>query len=112
MIVSTVEFEPKDVKKAHSKERELFRKNTDINNVLYLFFGDDKCYYIGETSVSLYDRCFVNTPKYSEKDWFDKCNKIVIIKLDDELGSIERTALESSFILAYKSAGHPLQNEK
>lgn len=39
-------------------------------------------------------------------------DKVVIIQLEDELGDIERHALESSFILAYKSAGHPLQSEK
>ena len=107
-----ISFNPLDVQKGHSKARKDFNKQTNISNVLYFFFNNDICYYIGESAVSLHDRCFRNTPKHCKKEWFNKCNKVIIIQLDDKVGNIERHALESSFILAYKSAGHPLQNEK
>lgn len=107
-----VEFDPLKAKKKDSKERKEFKKKTGEKNIIYLFFGKDECYYIGESSKSLCDRCFTNTPEHSKKDWFDKCNRVVIIQLDDKIGDMERRALESIFILAYKSAGHPLQNKK
>ena len=73
MEVETVEFNPLKVKKSHSKERKKFNDETNKSNIVYLFFGSNKCYYIGETDVSLHDRCFKNTPKHTEKDWFDMC---------------------------------------
>ena len=112
MITREITFEPSKVLKKRSKERKEFSEKTNLSNIIYFFFNEDKCQYIGETSKSLADRCFRNSPKHSKKEWFKECNKVIIIQLDTGLGDIERHALESSFILAYKSAGHPLQNEK
>lgn len=112
MKTTEIKFKPLEVQKSWSKARKEFRKSANLSNILYFFFNNDTCYYIGESSVSLNDRCFRNTPKHVKKEWFAKCNKVLIIQLDKKLGDIERRALESSFILAYKSAGHPLQNEK
>jgi hypothetical protein len=112
MEVKTVTFNYEKIKIARSDERTRFCCETDVQNCLYLFFFDSKCYYIGETSDSLKERCFAHTPKHITKDWFKICNKVIIIKLNDELGDIERRAIEASFILSYKSAGHPLANKK
>lgn len=112
MKITEIKFNPLEVQKSWSKERKEFRTKANLSNIIYFFFDNDECYYIGESSISLNDRCFRNTPKHVKKEWFVKCNKVLIIQLDDKLGDIERHALESSFILAYKSAGHPIQNEK
>ena len=112
MEVFTINFNSSEVKKSYSDKRKAFNRQTNISNIVYLFFENDNCYYIGETKASLYDRCFVNTPCHIDTDWFSMCNKVIIIKLDDELGDIERRALEATFILSYKSAGHPLANKK
>ena len=112
MEVITISFDCEKVKKACSKERKTFCSNIDVENCVYLFFGKSKCCYIGETGDSLKKRCFTHTPKHITKDWFGNCDKVIIIKLDDELGDIERRALEATFILSYKSAGHPLANKK
>ncbi len=112
MNTTEIIFNPLEVQKRWSKARKEFREKANLSNIIYFFFDNSECYYIGESSISLTDRCFKNTPKHSKKGWFNHCDKVVIIQLEDEFGDIERHALESSFILAYKSAGHPLQNEK
>ena len=112
MEIKTISFDYREVKKANSEKRKKFCNDIDVENCVYLFFGKSKCYYIGETGDSLKKRCFTNTPKHITREWFDNCDQVIIIKLDNELGDIERRALEATFILSYKSAGHPLANKK
>ena len=112
MDVTTVHFDSTKVKNAYSKERADFKTQINISNIIYLFFGQDKCYYIGETDASLSQRCYDNTPRHIDANWFNNCDKVILIKLDNELGDIERRAIEATFILSYKSAGHPLANKK
>lgn len=111
MKLETVKYSYHDVSKKNSEAMKALKKSINISNIIYLFFNDDECLYIGETDTSLKDRCYKHTPKESESEWFKESNLIHIIKLDDSKNSIDkiaRGALESSFILAYR----PKYNKK
>jgi predicted GIY-YIG superfamily endonuclease len=85
-----------------------FKNEISVSNIIYLFYKNSDCLYIGETNTSLSDRCYRHTPKESDKPWFKEGNLIHIIKLDANIDNIARQALESSFILAYR----PKYNKK
>lgn len=108
MKLKTVKYEYSKISIDKSNEQIQFKKEIDIRNVIYFFFKDDKCLYIGETGATLKERCYKNTPKHSEKDWFKSANTIYIMQLDMEIGDIARQTLESTFILAYR----PVNNKK
>ena len=91
-----------------SEELKFFKESISDKNVLYLFFKDNECFYIGETGSTLKAMCYTHSPKHHEKEWFKKCNTIKIILLDDYIDDIARGALESAFILAYR----PKYNKK
>lgn len=112
MEFKSFDYNSIEVKKSNSKERKEFNKNTRDKNIIYFFYKDDECLYIGESKKTLHDRCFKNTPKHSEKNFFIQSNKIRIIVLETCVGDFERQTLEKNFILAFFSAGHPLHNEK
>ena len=88
--------------------KKIFKQDIRVGNIIYLFYKNTECLYIGETGVTLEDRCYKNTPKHSEKQWFKEANLIHIIELDENIDDIARQALESSFILAYR----PKYNKK
>lgn len=102
MELKTVKYDYSKIIIDNSKEQKYFRKEISVTNIIYLFHKNSECLYIGETGTSLYDRCYVHTPKHSEKTWFKEANIIHIIELDEEIDVIARQALESSFILAYR----------
>lgn len=108
MKLITINYDYSKIINSKSQERDAFKKSTSASNVIYFFYDNSNCLYIGETSASLYDRCFTNTPKHSTKEWFKKANKIHIIELENDVDDIGRQALESSFILAFR----PINNKK
>ena len=71
-------------------------------NCIYFFFEDDECLYVGETGATLYDRCYINTPKHSDRDFFKMSNRIHVIVLDDTIDLISRKAIEAVFIQSYR----------
>lgn len=90
-------------------DKAKFRQNTNnTKNCVYLFFRDNECLYIGETGVSLYERCYKNTPKHSEKPFFKEANTIHIIMLDDKIDDISRQTIEAVLIQSYR----PKYNQK
>ena len=102
-------MELKTLKYNHCDETiEEFKKEISVSNIIYLFYKDSECLYIGETGTSLKDRCYKHTPKESEQPWFKKGNLIHIIELGEDIDIIARQAIESSFILAYR----PKYNKK
>lgn len=98
MELKTVKYNEEEMK-PYSEARKLFKEQTSDSNIIYLFYNKTECLYIGETSVSLYDRCYVNSPKESEQPWFKEGDTIHIIKLDGSIDNIGRQGLESCFIL-------------
>ena len=111
MLVKNIAFNAEKIKDSNSTEREAFKVNTQMRNIIYFFFSKKECVYVGETSCSLYDRCFTHTPKHSEKSWFNRCDEVFIIQFDNNFKGFERRAIEASFILAYKSAGYKIENK-
>ncbi|HFC9206763.1 TPA: hypothetical protein ACF0PM_002222 [Clostridium perfringens] len=107
MKLKTVHYDANKLIKG-SEELEAFKESISDKNVLYLFFKDNECFYIGETSCTLKDRCYKNSKKHHEQEWFKECNTIHIIVLDDNIDDIARGTLESTFILAYR----PKYNKK
>lgn len=102
MELKTIKYEYEEIQKEKEKLME-FKKFISISNIIYFFHKDNTCLYIGETRTSLMERCYKHTPKESEKPWFVEANTIHIIKLDKNIDDIARQALESSFILAYRT---------
>lgn len=88
--------------KPRSTARKQFSKSVSLENVIYLFFRDNECLYIGETRVSLANRIFVNTPKEASSPWYKEANTIQLIQFDDAVDDIARQTLESALILAYR----------
>lgn len=119
MKFKTVKYNPTEVletiHKTSSKEQSAaseFKKSLQDENVIYFFYNDAECKYIGETSTNLWNRCFKNTPAEKDQPWFKESNRIEIIILDKSINSIGRQHLESSFIITYLHAGHKLHNKK
>lgn len=109
MKVTEIPYSPIEARKRNSS----FKKSTkDLTNIIYFFYNNDVCLYVGETGTSLYHRCFKHTPKESKSEWFEEGNKIIVIILDDLKSDIENTkarqALEGVFILTNK----PKYNKK
>ena len=108
MELATIKYDSNDA----IKEKSSFRIETKkYKNILYFFYKDEECLYIGETDVSLYDRCFVNTPKEKDQPWFNEGNKVLIVQLDakdDESQTKCRHALEALFIVV----NNPKYNKK
>ncbi len=93
MKLITINYDYSKIINPNSQERDAFRKSTSAANVIYFFMAIVIAYTIGETSASLYDRCFKNSPKHSKKEWFQKANKIHIIELENDVDDIARQAL-------------------
>ncbi len=91
-----------------SPERKRFKNQTQDTNVIYFFCNNEKCMYIGETKKCLYDRCFKNSPKHKERQWFKESNIIYILQLDSRVDSIARRALEGILIATIR----PKYNKK
>lgn len=81
-------------------------------NIIYFFFKGTECLYIGETKNSIFDRCFINTPKHKDRSWFKDSDNIKMIVLENETNIFYRQLLENSFIVTYRALGHPLRNRK
>ena len=79
-----------------------------FKNILYFFYADDQCLYIGQTKNSLLDRCYKNTPKHSRAEWFSQANYVHIIQLDDNIDDIARKTIEGVFIATIR----PKQNKR
>ena len=43
-----------------------FKNHSGHQNIIYFFFKGTECLYIGETENSIFDRCFINTPKHKD----------------------------------------------
>lgn len=108
MKLKTVRYNSSLLKPRSAELKEFKKEISDKGNIIYLFYKNSKCLYIGETSTSLEDRCYKNTPKHAKKIWFKQSNRIHIIKLDKKLDNIARQALESAFILSHR----PRYNKK
>ena len=107
MELRTVNYQANNLK-PYSNARKEFEKSISLSNIIYLFYRDDECLYIGETWVSLVNRIYVNTPKEQDRSWYKEGNTIYIIELGDEIDDIARQTIESLFILAYR----PKYNKK
>lgn len=112
MEFKIVEYSYPNILDKNKKDKTKFKNETSDSNIIYFFYQNDECKYIGESSKSLYERCFINTPKHQSRDFFKVCNKIYIIVLDKKIGGFERKAIEGMFILAFKYAGHQLENKE
>lgn len=106
MTLMTVKYDFQLLK--NDEELEKFKAEIDIMNIIYLFFKDYECLYIGETNTSLKERCYTHSPKHSGQKWFKEGNQIHIIQLDNKIDKIARQLLEGVFILAYR----PKNNKK
>lgn len=89
-------------------ERDKFRKHTKHSNVVYLFYSKGVCVYIGESSKSLYHRCYKHENPHTDRDWFIDTDEVKIIVLDKCIDDIARIAIERTFILSYR----PINNLK
>lgn len=107
MELKTVKYNAEEMI-PYSKTRKQFKEQTSDSNIIYLFYNKNECLYIGQTDVSLYERCYRNTPKESDQPWFKEGDTIYIIKLDDNIDDISRQGLESCFILVHR----PKYNKK
>ena len=101
MKLKTVEYDYSMITTDKSIEKN-FKNAINVSNIIYLFYKDTECLYIGETGTSLKDRWYRHTPKELDEEWVKQGNKIHIIELDEVVDNIARQALESSFILAYR----------
>lgn len=108
MKLKTVTYNYYDIIKNESEEKEDFKNNISVGNIIYWFYNNNECLYIGETGTSLKDRCYRHSPKESEQAWFKEGNTIHIMELDESVDIIARQALEASFILAIR----PKYNKK
>ena len=108
----TFNYNPKKAVVVGNSDYILFQNNSIYKNIIYFFFKGTKCLYIGETKNSIFDRCFVNTPKHKNKSWFKDSDNIKILVLESKTDIYYRQLLENSFIVAYRAAGHPLRNKK
>ena len=81
MNLKIIEYDYSKISVKNSDEEKSFKEDVSVNrNIIYFFYKDEKCLYVGETKCTLADRCYKNTPKHSEKDWFKEANKIYIIE--------------------------------
>ena len=108
----TLNYNPTNAVDVDSSDFLQFQNNSKFKNIIYFFFKGTECLYIGETKNSIFDRCFVNTPKHKEKSWFKDSDNIKILVLESNTDIYYRQLLENSFIVAYRAAGHPLRNKK
>lgn len=107
MKFHTIKYDPSKIITSSAEYKKL-HKETSIANVVYFFYKDDACLYIGETGTSLSDRIFKHTPKHLIQPWFKEGNTIFQIELDSGIDGIARETIEAIFILAYR----PKYNQK
>lgn len=96
-----------------SKEETEFKKKIKFDkNVIYFFYKIDgeikDCLYIGETSSTLYDRCYKHSPKERSQPWFQQANCVYIIQLENFIDHFTRRAMEALLIGTIK----PKYNKK
>ena len=103
----TIKYDPSKITTGSAEYQKLYIE-TSIANVVYFFYKDDECLYIGETGTSLSDRIFKHTPKHLIQPWFKEGNKIFQIELGSGIDGIARGTIEATFILAYR----PKYNKK
>lgn len=112
MELKTISYKHSEISVNNSPEQITFKNDIEISNIIYLFYKDNECLYVGETSNTLHDRCYKNSPKHFGQEWFREANMIHIIKLDvlpdNTANNMARQAIESIFILAYR----PKYNKK
>ena len=102
MKLVTIKYCPNKAKQKGSSFRVRTKK---LTNVVYSFYKNEECLYVGEAGYALYKRCFVNTPKEADKEWFNEGNTVYIIQLDkkegedDKIVSRRRRAVEALFIV-------------
>lgn len=107
MKINVIKYNILDLE-SDSKKMNRFKQEITIPNVIYFFCNGDDCLYIGESKISLHDRCFVNSPKHRERPWFKESDTIYIIKLGDSVDDFTRGALESVLICTFR----PKYNQK
>ena len=107
MKFHTIKYDPSKIITG-SVEYKKLHKETSIANVVYFFYKDGECLYIGETGTSLADRIFKHSPKHRIQPWFNEGNIIFQIELDSCIDDIARETIEATFILAYR----PKYNQK
>ena len=99
MKIISIEYDAS--KKGNATQvKEIFKLKAKDQNVVYLFCDEEACLYIGESENSLYERCYVNTPKHSMKPWFIESNKVFVMKLDEKVNKFSRRAVEAVLIAA------------
>ena len=81
-------------------------------NIIYFFYKDDDCLYVGETNTCLWDRIMRHENPEKNSKWFKNGNKIKIIVLDKNIDKYSRRNLESCFIINLLRAKHPLYNKQ
>ncbi len=89
-----------------------FHKFCSKSNIIYMFFKDGQCLYIGETGTSLWERIITHTPSEKDQKWFKEGNRIEIIEMPECVDVFARKAIEQVFILAYNRNVHSTYNEK
>lgn len=96
--------------KSQKKKRDLsIKKHKNIIYFFYKFNGVNKeCLYIGETSLTLYDRCYIHSPKEKDQLWFQQANCIYIIELANFIDDLTRRAMEALLIGIIR----PMYNKK
>lgn len=91
--------------------QQLKNELTD-KNIIYFFYTDEDCLYVGETDTCLWDRIMRHENPEKNSKWFKKGNKIKIIILDEEIDKYSRRNLESCFIINLLRANHHLYNKQ
>ena len=89
-----------------------FKNDLKDKNIIYFFYKDDDCLYVGETNTCLWDRIMRHENPEKNSQWFKKGNKIKIIVLDKNIDKYSRRNLESCFIINLLRAKHPLYNKQ
>ena len=120
MEFKTVNYDSKIIKEgiSHKGRRKsddpvkIFSQQLKDQNVLYFFYKDDECLYIGQTGICLWDRIIRHEDPEKDSKWFEEAHKICLIILDKKVDVISRRNLESTFIVNYLRAGHKLYNKE
>ena len=91
---------------------QLLKNELTDKNIIYFFYKDEDCLYVGETDTCLWDRIMRHENPEKNSKWFKKGNKIKIIILDKKIDKYSRRNLESCFIINLLRADHHLYNKQ
>lgn len=93
-------------------ETDFKNKIDEDKNVIYFFYNTDgdkkECLYIGETSLTLKDRCYTHSPKEKDRPWFQEGNCVYILQLGENIDDFSRRAVEAVLIASIR----PTYNKK